>query len=195
MFFSPGCFTVPQTQHTNSVCQIQLYFIPSTVAGIRGQAFIRQATELSNHIPKTAKQKCPLVTLFWVRRPKRSVFFLVNYIEASAIVRATRTTPAKQQLRKSKRFSAEALFLTMLLMLLLLLEIVPSTKIHHFLNLQVSRAKPPSVPLALFCPRLIGKNSTGVLIGGPLLHLQMGQSGSRDYCWSFSYPVSVNSLV
>lgn len=57
MFFSPGCFAVPQTQQTNSVCQIQLRFIPSLVAGIKGQTFIRQATELSNYIPKTNEQQ------------------------------------------------------------------------------------------------------------------------------------------
>ena len=163
MFFSPGCFTVPQTQQMNSVCQIQLHFIPSPVAGIRGQTFIRQATELPNCIPKTTEQKRPSVTLFLGRggrrhvtrgwtTPKHPVFFLVNYIEASAIVIATRTTPAKQQLQKSKIFSTEAHFLTTLLMLFLLLEIVPSTKIHHFLNLQASRAKPPLCLLLHFAP-------------------------------------------
>lgn len=59
-------------------------------------------------------------------------------------------TPAKQQLRKSKIFSAEVHFLTTLLVLFLLLEIVPSTKVPNFLNLQVSRAKPPLCLLLCF---------------------------------------------
>lgn len=137
---------MPQTQQTNSVCQIQLHFIPSPVAGIRGQTFIRQATELPNCIPKTTEQRSPSVILYWGGEwggdPNTQCFFLVNYVEASAIIRATRTTPAKQQRWKSKIFPAEALFLTILLMLFLLLEIVPSTKIR-FQNRQVSRAKPP----------------------------------------------------
>lgn len=124
MFFSPGCFAVPQTQQTNSVCQIQLRFIPSLVAGIKGQTFIRQATELSNYTPKTTEQKrkpsaCDSI-LGRREGGEHPVFFLENYIEASAIIRATRMTPEEQQLPKSKIFSAEAHFLTTLLMLSLL---------------------------------------------------------------------------
>lgn len=73
MFFSPGCFAVPQTQQINFVCQIQLHFFPSPVAGIRGQTFIRRAIELLNYIPKPTKKK-PLCGSFL--EGKTQYFFL-----------------------------------------------------------------------------------------------------------------------
>lgn len=102
MFFSLGCFVVPQTQQINFACQIQLHFIPSPVAGIRGQTFIRRAIELPNCIPKPTEQKSPFVTLFLREKPKHPVFFFGSCTGTSAVVRPTRVSPAEQQLWKSK---------------------------------------------------------------------------------------------
>lgn len=104
-------------------------------------------------------------------------------------------TPEEQQLPKSKIFSAEA-YLTTLLTLSLLLKTVPATKTSP--NTPESTgfsSKATLAPAALFCPRLTGKDSFGLPKDSALLHLQMGQSGSRGYCWFLSYPVCANSLV
>lgn len=171
----------------NSVCQIQLYFIPSPVAGIRGQTFIRQASELPNCIPKTTEQKYLSMTLFWGETQTPSIFpcklyWNICYCYSHQNSSSRTAAMEEQDILRDPLLNNTINFIYSIR----ICAILRNTKFPESAGF---KSKATSIP-AQFCCRLTGNNSPGLL-----KCLQMGQPGSRGYRWSPSYPVSVNSLL